>query len=123
MAAPDFVASGHVHFNGFDFLTARPALPSSAKPDVILLRIILHDWADKYALKLLKNLRSISGPETKLVVVDTIMGYACRGYNEGVKEKEEPPEPLLANLGATSAYASDMDITVSFDPSILARKK
>ena len=51
------------------------------------------------------------------------MGYACRGYNEEVKEKAEPPEPLLANLGATSAYASDMDITVRLPPCILLRKK
>ena len=54
-----------------------------------------------------------------MVVVDTIMGYACRGYNEEIKEKEEPPEPLLANLGATSMYAYDMDITVSLLPSNL----
>lgn len=46
----------------------------------------------------------------RLLVVDLIVEYACRGQKGN--SREESPKPLLVNLGATSIYAYDMDIMV-----------
>ena len=41
--------------------------------DVFLLRWILHDWPDKYVVKILRNLRSVLKEGNKVVVNDQVM--------------------------------------------------
>ncbi|CAI2193255.1 8304_t:CDS:2, partial [Funneliformis geosporum] len=51
------------------------------KADVYYLKLILHDWSDTSAIKILKNLRSAispSGPPTKLVLLEMIMDEPIR---------------------------------------------
>ena len=57
-------------------------------------------------------------PDTKLVVIDSIIDHACATSPEdtlGVPglEQIEAPEPLLANLGQASVLAYDVDMIVS----------
>ena len=90
-----------------------------------MLRFILHNWPDKYAIQILKNLRVKAGPETRLVVMeylretegrdkDTIAPVA--GADTGVEETlivgGAPPKPLLPNLGHANVLTYDFDITV-----------
>ncbi|KAG6865590.1 hypothetical protein C0991_001139 [Blastosporella zonata] len=76
-----------------------------ANASVFILKHILHDWSDPYCSKILKALRAAATPDTKLVVVDNIVAYACHdpanesGLNTGYKEA---PAPLLPNYGAAN---------------------
>lgn len=87
-------------------------------PSVFILRLIIHDWSDKYASKILMNLRAKAVPETKLLVLDSILDFACHNTSDdiavGVKgaERRNPPSPLLANFGQANAMVYDFDITV-----------
>lgn len=108
---PSHIESGKVHFVGCDFFEPQPALP--ATPDVFLLRMILHDWSDKYCIKLLRNLRNAAGPDTKLVIIDSIISYACEApLKTGTEAAPSPPKPLLPNLGGANLLAYEVDIVV-----------
>jgi len=83
---------------------------------------VLHDWSDKYALKILKQLRDAATPSTKLLVVDIILPYACHeteeetdGITGAVSIKA--PKPLLANWGAVNDFSYILDICVRLFPS------
>lgn len=89
-----------------DFFKAQPK--SSRKPDVYLLRQIIHDWSDKYCVQLLKNLSAEAGPNTKLLIVDDVVDYSCNSGNE-----PGPPAPLLHNLGGANLLPYSVDIIVS----------
>ena len=108
-------------------------------PAVYLLRVVLHDWPDECARRILINLRVASNPETRLVIAEHVLPLACVdedvldragteawGRNsteewtlnsvlanvEGAEGALVPP-PLLSNLGKASATAYWMDLLVS----------
>jgi hypothetical protein len=78
----------------------------------------MHDWSDVNAIKLLKRLREAAVPgKTKLLLVETVLNYACRDLPAGVEEisgieKLVPPIPkeLLTNLGRGGGWASLLDL-------------
>ena len=82
------------------------------------MRTILHDWSDPFASKIPTNLRHAAKPETKLLIIDTFIEYACR-EDEGSKlqvpgyEPSTAPTPLLPNLGYSSIASYDLDMIVS----------
>ncbi|KAG6885985.1 hypothetical protein C0992_004742, partial [Termitomyces sp. T32_za158] len=92
-----------------DFFDPQPV----ANASVFILKQILHDWSDPYCARILNELRAAANPETKLVVVDSIIAYACHDptsesrLNSGYKEA---PAPLLTNYGAVNVmpYLTDM---------------
>lgn len=108
------------------------AVTGSERPTIVfLLRMIMHNWADAQAQEILAHLRAsvmsngAAGVQVKLVVVDTILGYACRPYASrteadrdvtlvpSVKEHELlAPEPLLANWGAANGLSYKFDLQV-----------
>lgn len=105
-----------------DFFTAQPIKNAA----VFFLRVVLHDWPNAHARKILLNLREAATNETKLVLADFVLPLACvdtggdeldgdGGVLEGVEGAESmlAPAPLLANLGKASAHAYWMDMTVS----------
>lgn len=99
-----------------DFFDDQPT--SVNDPSVYILRQIVHDWSDKYIIKLLKKLRTKATKETKLLVIDTIVEYACRipeTSSLSVKGLEvvAPPEPLLPNLGGANLMPYSIDLVVS----------
>ncbi|KAI5119658.1 hypothetical protein M0805_007749 [Coniferiporia weirii] len=108
---PSHISAGKVHFIGGDFFDVQPTLPST--PDVFLLRQIVHDWSDKYVIKLFRRLRDAAGPSTKLVIVDSIIDYACNApskypLDNGLK----PPAPLLPNMGGANLLPYTVDLVV-----------
>lgn len=88
---------------------------------VFLLRVVLHDWPDDFARRILLHLREAATPDTKLVIADFILPLACpddigsSGELEGIEGAESmlSPSPLLPNLGKASVNVYYMDLTVS----------
>ncbi|KAF9235949.1 hypothetical protein BU15DRAFT_50734, partial [Melanogaster broomeanus] len=141
---PEMLESGNVEFQGMyisDFF--QPQLPLrpphvSPRPAVYLLRVVLHDWPDSLARRILINLRAASATETRLIIADHILSLACvddgiRDYSGTEKQNEGgtdnwtldsvlaniegadrtlAPPPLLPNLGKASATAYSMDLTM-----------
>lgn len=103
-----------------------PQPPSSAGASVFLLRMIMHNWPDAECERILSHVRVAAAegnPNAKLVIVDSILMYACRevavgegentGEIEGLSQKDAmAPEPLLANWGSANALAYKLDIQV-----------
>ncbi len=98
-------------------------------PAVFLLRVVCHDWPDPLARRILLQLRRAANEGTTdkkptyLVIGDHLLPYACTSAKASELKVEEDMEalrgarwPLLANLGAASANAYWMDMTVSHFP-------
>jgi hypothetical protein len=79
----------------------------------------MHDWPTAYAIEILKRLREAAVPgKTRLLLVETVLNYACKDFPAGVDEicgieKLIPsvPEELLPNLGRGGGWASLLDIS------------
>lgn len=61
-------AKKRVRFMTQDFLQEQ-----TVEGDVFLLRWVLHDWPDKYVVRILRNLRSVLKDGNKVVVNDQVM--------------------------------------------------
>jgi len=88
------------------------------------VKSVLHNWSDKYALKILKHLRDAATPSTKLLVVDVILPYACHETEEETDSitgavSVKAPKPLLANWGAVNDISYSVDISVRRFPASL----
>jgi len=103
-----------------DFFAPQPVKQAA----IFLLRVVLHDWPDDFACRILLHLREAAMPHTKLLLGDFILPLACPdevGGNEllediqGTEAMLAPP-PLLPNLGKASANAYWMDMTVRYQP-------
>ena len=82
-----------------------------------MMRCIIHDWADEYAIKILRQLRNAAGPDTKLMVIDSIISHACptpesTKHIAGVAQ-DPLPKPLLPNRGAANGMGVLTDMQVS----------
>ncbi|KAF8547690.1 S-adenosyl-L-methionine-dependent methyltransferase, partial [Imleria badia] len=99
---PEMLESGQVVFQGLH-------------PAVYVLRVVLHDWPDECARRILINLRVASNPETRLVIAEHVLPLAYWTLNsvlanvEGAERTLVFP-PLLPNLGKASATAYWMDL-------------
>lgn len=116
---PKALETGQVKFQVHDFFTAQPITNAS----VYLLKQIMHDWSDPYASKILTELRKTAKQDTKLVLIDTVIPFACR-YSKAEAENAIPgavpaeaPEPLLANYGGANeiGYIGDMTMLTVFN--------
>lgn len=100
-----------------DFFTPQPVKDAS----IFLIRGCIHNWPNKYAIKILQQLRAAAIPnKTRLLMIDNIVSYACRGTVPEAESipgasSEAPPEPLLQNLGRVSVFTHSLDMLyVSF---------
>ena len=109
-----------------DFFRPQPLHDGALNPAVFLLRVVCHDWPDALARRILLQLRRAANEGTAgkkptyLVIGDHLLPYACTSAKTSELRAEEGTEalrgarwPLLANLGAASANAYWMDMTVS----------
>ncbi|KAH7909090.1 S-adenosyl-L-methionine-dependent methyltransferase, partial [Hygrophoropsis aurantiaca] len=107
---PEMLDEGRVEFQEHDFFAPQPVL----RPALFLLRVVLHDWPDDAARRILLRLRDAAGDETKLIIADHVLPLAC--VDEEVSEKDAEktlaPAPLLPNLGKASANAYWLDLTM-----------
>lgn len=86
--------------------------------------MVLHDWSDKYCIKILSELRKAAGPNTQLFIVDNTIEYACEDTTPARDIPGAavplPPAPLLANNGAAGAlrYFADVHVSIYTQSSI-----
>ncbi|KAF7363224.1 S-adenosyl-L-methionine-dependent methyltransferase [Mycena venus] len=90
--------------------------PQSVKDaGIFLLRLVVHDWSDAYALKILKHLRDAAQSTTKLIVIENVVPLVC-GEDESFKHipgavpTTLPPKPLLPNYGIVNMVPYFVDI-------------
>ncbi|KAF7326453.1 putative S-adenosyl-L-methionine-dependent methyltransferase [Mycena venus] len=108
---PGASAAGRVSFGEHDFFG-----PQSVKDaGIFLLRLVVHDWSDAYALKILKHLRDAAQSTTKLIVIENVVPLVC-GEDESFKHipgavpTTLPPKPLLPNYGIVNMVPYFVDI-------------
>lgn len=87
----------------------------------MLIKNILHDWSDAYASIILTELRKSASKDTKLVIIDNIMSYACHDSSLDDEDGDiagaaarDAPAPLLANFGAASEASYILDMLVRY---------
>jgi len=96
-----------------DFFNPQPIKDA----DVFLLRMVTHDWAASYVVKILKRLRvaAVAG-KTKLLLVDQVAPYACQDSSiaSEIPGATLPavPEPLLSNHGKANSIVYLLDMQV-----------
>ncbi len=106
---PAALTSGRVTLAAHDFFTPQPIKGAA----VYFLRTILHDWADPYSLPILQHLRDTAAPESRLVVVDSIIEPLCPTKDattvevEGAAFDDAGEWPLLPVINPAS-YLVDM---------------
>lgn len=61
-------AVGRVTFQPQDFFEPQPQ-----PADVFLLKHVLHNWSDKYALKILRNLVAMLKPGGRIIICDSVV--------------------------------------------------
>lgn len=71
-----------------------------------------HNWGDPDALRILRPLREACAPESKLLLVDNLMSFACPASpgdaTASLVGRPPVPEPLLNNLGVEMGYLLDI---------------
>lgn len=113
---PDAVASGRVHFEVADFFDE---IKASGPQKVYVMRMIIHDWPDKEALRILANIKAKMQPDSKVVIVDTLLQPAIvSGSNDAndddlVEQVGEIPYPLYRSGGVTGQWAQGVDQEVN----------
>ncbi|KAK0450283.1 uncharacterized protein EV420DRAFT_1338011 [Desarmillaria tabescens] len=112
---PELLDPDIAQFQVHDFFTPQPVKNAA----VYFLRVILHDWPDSFAQRILLRLREAAADDTKLVIADFVLPLACEDDfsskgDSGVigAETTLAPAPLLPNLGKASAHAYWMDLTM-----------
>ncbi|KAF6752864.1 hypothetical protein DFP72DRAFT_442350 [Ephemerocybe angulata] len=118
---PALLESGTARFQVHDFFTPQPIRDAA----VFLLRVVMHDWPDDHARKILLHLREAATSQTKLLLADFVLPLACAddfssdsANGLGLEEVEGAqrvlaPAPLLPNLGKASANVYWMDLTMN----------
>ncbi|KAI0761043.1 S-adenosyl-L-methionine-dependent methyltransferase [Trametes elegans] len=104
------IETGRISWRARDMFTEWTPLPARKVPDVFLVRIVLHDWPDAEAQLILSRLRSAAGPNTKLLIGDILLPYACK--TEGVTSLVPDGSPLLPNLGMANLHEYLVDISM-----------
>ncbi|TCD63099.1 hypothetical protein EIP91_006003 [Steccherinum ochraceum] len=93
------LTSGRVQFVPLDFFRCSP------------LRQITHNWSDEQCLKILKNIRSVMNPGSRVLIHDIILlSNKIPIKTEGCFS--QAPKPLLPNFGVGSARLFSQDISM-----------
>ncbi|KAJ7833354.1 hypothetical protein B0H14DRAFT_3142618 [Mycena olivaceomarginata] len=89
----ELLDSGAVRFHVHNFFTPRPVTDAA----VFLLRVVLHDWPDAFAHRILLCLREAAAPHTKRVLANFVLplagwdGRAGRGRGEDARAAARKP--------------------------------
>ncbi|KAJ3848237.1 S-adenosyl-L-methionine-dependent methyltransferase [Lentinula lateritia] len=92
---PEAVKMGQVQLQVHNFFTSQPIKDAA----VYFLRLIIHDWPDEDARKILTHLRSAAGSHSKLILFEMLAKHVTEDPSFG----PTAPYPLLPNFGAVGA--------------------
>ncbi|KAI0749627.1 S-adenosyl-L-methionine-dependent methyltransferase [Daedaleopsis nitida] len=129
--------SGRLSFRARDFFgpfepVVVPGGAQVASPAVFLLRIVIHNWQDEPAREILTQLRASAAPDTKLIITELLLPYACTDWNGGADGGQDGDGTttafpfvtretgLLPNLGKANAFGYLIDIMMmgTFDTKV-----
>ncbi|KAL7277459.1 hypothetical protein ACG7TL_008380 [Trametes sanguinea] len=127
-AHKDLFEAGRVCFQAQDFFEPQPSsltvpnVGSVSHPAAYVLARVLHNWPDAQCAQILKNLRAAAGPDTKLIINDTVLPYACHDSGDSdLSIKQTGPttaslipagSPLLPNMGMATLGGYLLSITM-----------
>ncbi|KAF8986554.1 S-adenosyl-L-methionine-dependent methyltransferase [Cyathus striatus] len=104
---PEAIVSGKVKLQVHDFFTPQPIHDAA----VYVLRVVIHDWPDAEAIKILSLLRSAASNRSKLVIFDNIARHTCDDPETKTISSNKIPKPLLSNLGVGgSGFETSLDM-------------
>jgi len=108
---PKAIENQTVQFKAFDFFVEAPV----PKCDVYFLKHILHNWPDKECVTILKGIKSVMSPTSRVLIHEYILQHANKESGEAATELA--PEPLLPNYGAGGIrrYNLDLDMMILFN--------
>ena len=79
--------SGRMEFFEHDFFTPQPVKDA----DVYLLRMIIHDWADADAVRILKELTAVMKDGSRIVIMDMVLptpGTSSQTLEAALRQKD-----------------------------------
>lgn len=96
----------------YDFFEPQP-IENAA---VFVFKGVIHNWADKYAQKMLQRARNSAGLDTHLIIMDKIIPYACSSPAETSRPipgvlKPDLPSPII-NMCSGFTYPHMSSIAV-----------
>ncbi|KAJ6576453.1 O-methyltransferase-domain-containing protein [Mycena vulgaris] len=105
--SPDLLDSKRVVFQSHDIFTPQPDNHAT----VFVLKNIIHNWGDSYSLKMLSHLRAAASPDTKLLVIGSILQHLCPSAHNS------DSAPLLPSYGVVgdNQYFLDMVMLNAFN--------
>ncbi|KAJ3848008.1 S-adenosyl-L-methionine-dependent methyltransferase [Lentinula lateritia] len=105
--SPEAFESGQVKLQAHNFFEPQPVKNAA----VYFLRNILHDWSDEEACEILSNIRDAAGPDSKLIIFESLARYTCEDSSRANFSLPQAPYPLLKNLGvAGEGYLTALDL-------------
>ncbi|KAG2123063.1 O-methyltransferase-domain-containing protein [Suillus clintonianus] len=108
--APEALLDGRVELVPNNFLEDIPVFGK----DVYYLRHIIHDWPDAEATAILRNIRKAMGPNSVVLIHDSVLFHAFQEPGVGTNGLSVAPEPMLPNFGAGSHRVYQIDLTMWF---------
>ncbi|KAG8918674.1 hypothetical protein FRC01_001728, partial [Tulasnella sp. 417] len=106
------VPEGTVVLQQHNFLQPQPVKGAA----VYFMRFILHDWKDETCIEILKHLHDAANEESRLLIVEAIVGHACHDVGSLIDDGVEGaypipmPKPLPANGGRAAEFEAAFDM-------------
>ncbi|KAG2055662.1 S-adenosyl-L-methionine-dependent methyltransferase [Suillus hirtellus] len=110
--APEVLLDGRVEFVPLSFLEDLPV----AGKDVYYLRSIIHNWPDNEASVILRNIRKVMRPNSRVLIHDCVLLRKFEEPGVGVNgSTTKAPEPTLLNFGSNTPHQHDMTMWLLFN--------
>ncbi|KAG1840374.1 S-adenosyl-L-methionine-dependent methyltransferase [Suillus subalutaceus] len=108
--APEALLDGRVEFVPFNFLEDVPVVGKDVY--YVRLRHIIHNWPDHEAATILRNIRKVMGPNSRVLIHDCVLFHTVQEPDIGTDGLSTAPEPMLPNFGAGAHRSYQMDMTM-----------
>jgi len=99
------VASNRVELSTIDFFKESPKKGC----DIYFLRCIIHDWPDAASVDILRNIRKVMSPNSRVLIQEFTLPSLVRQNDPAIKEA---PEPLLPNYGLGKIKIGNIDLNM-----------
>ncbi|KAG2068630.1 S-adenosyl-L-methionine-dependent methyltransferase [Suillus decipiens] len=106
--APEALLDGRVEFVPNNFFEDVPVVGK----DVYYLRNVIHNWQDRDATTILRNIRKVMGPNSRVLIHDCVLLRTLQEPGVKTDGLSVAPEPMLPNFGAGTHRTYQMDMTM-----------